>query len=219
MLKQKKEWPWLALAALTVLMVISLTSCDLKQAEYQNEHKLLVFQFRDSVVQDWNQSSKAGIGMIGIRVDGAIRMVKPSSYRFGSTKFSSMVTDGSGSYYYLKQSSISVEELIELKNLVTAAEKTRWEDKECNVSSVGRNNIQIDFYDQDKKVNRIEICFLRGDDLATQHLPSDLPENVAQLVNKLIDIKDSFEDSSWSKHEVKDPLNWDWWLGKKQQLE
>lgn len=217
MLKQKKEWPWLVLVILIIVFLI--VSCNSKQSEYQNEHKLLAFQFRDSVVQDWNQSSKAGIGMVGIRVDGAIRLAKPSSYRFGSTRFSSMATDGSGSYYYLKQSSLSAEELIELKNLITAAEKTTWEDKECSISSVGRNNIQIDFYDQDKKVNRIEICFLRGDDLATQNLPPDLPENIAQLVSKLIDVKNGFDDLSWSKHEARDPLNWDWWLGKKQQLE
>ena len=211
MLKQKTERAWLALV---VLAVIFLTvGCDLNQASYQNTRKLLMFDYNYDVSSNWERRTSPAT--VGIRVDGAVRIAESSP----SNSYSTYSPTGKmtiQSKYRFKDGNLLANELVELKNLITAAERTKWKDEECNALSTSLKHIQIDFYNVNKKVNNVDICFLRGDNQTAQYLPPDLPENVRQLVDKLIDIKEGFDDLPWFEQEIQysQVFDLDWWSNK-----
>lgn len=209
MLKQKKEWLWLALVILIIVFLI--VSCDFKQVGYQNTNKLLMFDYRYDVSSGWNRTTNPAV--IGVRTDGAIRIAESSLSSSYST-YSSTGQETIQSNYHFKDGNLLANELAELKDLITIAEKTKWKDEQCNILSTSLKHIQIKFYDNDKIANTIDVCFLRGDDQTIQYLPPNLPDDLSQLVNKLIEVKESFDALPWYEQEIgyAQIFDWEWWL-------
>lgn len=237
-MEEHKKWWWLGL--LILLIIWLLISCNKKTDQSlepnnsltntnnslftQSAVKLLTFSLTE--ITKTYTGSKNSLGQLipelhprvikyGIRNDGRVQMAEISTskyecdYRLGGQAESC----GMKAYYRVKAMNLSSTEQVKLEELVVVTKDSKWNDIECNQFVSNRDDIQIEFYQQNKVSNQVKICFVSTNHVNEYVLP-DVPLVLDTLVHQLIAIKQSGDELPWFKGEVKDPFSVNWWHQK-----
>lgn len=235
-MRENKKWWWLLVCLLLVFLFYG--SCH-KNPDQQVEVnstainnttqtksivKLLSFHFTE--ITKIYAGDKNSLGQLipeirptvkefAVRNDGVVRMAEKSSSKYECSLGSSAQSNpacGMKSYYRFKDKQLSAKELTELITLIKPAQKFSWNDSKCNPNGfISQNDLQIEFYDQNKPTHQIKICLSEDTNQFGKYVLPDLPTGLDNLAVELTNIKQDFGDIAWLKGELKNPFSIDWW--------
>lgn len=233
--KKKNNWLWLLLLILAIIfLIISCNKKTTRQLEQNNSSanttnststqsivKLLTFHFTE--ITRTYTGGKNSLGQLipeihpqvmefGVRGDGEVQIAEISTgkYECDPRPGGQSGPCGVKTYYRVKAMNLSSTELTKLEKLIEAAQDSKWNDIECNSFVSNRDDIQIEFYQQNEPHNQIRICFVSTDH-AKEYILPDVPSELNTLVNQLIAIKRNSDKLPWLKSEIQDPFSTEWW--------